>query len=93
MKKLITIILAAACMTPAASATTRIPVRDKAQKMEIRRALRSGGYYLETHTTVRLMPRTEKTPRGLKRRSTVIFLRKHDAEDSTRNRNVNIKTM
>ena len=93
MKKLITIILAVACMTSAASATTRIPVRDKDQKKEIRRALRSGRYYLETSTTVRLMPRDERTPRGLKRRSTVIFLRKHEAEDNTGNRNVNIKTM
>lgn len=95
MKRLYTLLLASLLIASAAEARPRTLVKVK-PPVETRKAiedsLRTGRYYLQTTTTMKLVPRTEKT-KGLKSRSTTIFIRPRPEADGDKKNGTASKTV
>lgn len=81
MKRIFILFTILAISSTSTSAMTRLSSTDfkthveKDTRRSIKDSLKTGRYYLETTTTIKLVPRSEKTPKGLKKRNTTLFLR------------------
>ena len=89
MKRFITLMLASLCLISTAEAA-KLP-SGYYPKRELRKSyralLKTGDYYIESHTVVRIIRRNENTPKGLKSRKVITYVSQlpQDKPDSTSN--------